>query len=91
MNLDDPVTAAFASWDSYTKFARRVRFHNRYIQDHEDRAFLQTVLATNQGRDVTLKEGMILYRAQKGVDVIDQIDDEGNWIGEILGHTAQSV
>lgn len=82
MTSDDLATAAFASWDSYTKFARRVKFSNRYILDEEDRDFLQTVLATNRGRDVILKEGTILYRAQKGVDVINQVDDEGNWIGE---------
>lgn len=82
MNLHDPATATFASWDSYSKFARKTRFSNRYILDDESRTFLQTVLATNRDRDVTLKQGMILYRAQQGVDVVDRTDEDGNWIGE---------
>lgn len=55
---------AFASWDSYSKFARRVRFSNRYLLSEEDRKFLQTVLGTIRDRDVLLKKGLTLYRAQ---------------------------
>ncbi|MDO7836307.1 RES family NAD+ phosphorylase [Sphingobium sp. HBC34] len=92
MKLDDPVTPAFASWDSYSKFARRVRFSSRYILGEEDRTFLQTVLATNRDRDVSLKKGMILYRAQRGVDMVDRTDDDGNWIGEdTWGYGAQRM
>lgn len=82
MKPNDPEKAVFSSWDSYSKFARRVRFSSRYILSEEDRTFLQTVLATNRDRDVTLKEGVTLYRAQQGVDVVDRTDDDGNWIGE---------
>ncbi|SEJ80766.1 RES domain-containing protein [Sphingobium sp. AP50] len=82
MSSNDPPRPAFASWDSYSSFARRVRFSSRYILSVDDRSFLDTVVATIRDRDVTLKKDMILYRAQRGIDVQDRQDDEGNWIGE---------
>lgn len=72
----------FATWDCYQQFARRARTANRYVRSDEDQAFLRTVLATIRNRDVELKAGTILFRAQKGVDRVERHDDEGNWIGE---------
>jgi hypothetical protein len=83
---DDASTSPpqFASWDSYGQFARRVGRSCRYVWSEEDRAFLRTVLATIRDRDVELKAGLNLYRAQQGVEWVDRTDDEGNWIGEDL-------
>lgn len=72
----------FAYWDSYSRFARHVRFTNRYVLGTDERAFLETVLATIRKRDGELRPGHTLYRAQCGVEWVDQTDDDGNWIGE---------
>lgn len=72
----------FASWDSYQKFAQHVRQAKRYVWDDEIRTFLDTVLATTDGRDGELREGQLFYRAQRGVDWCDKMDTDGNWIGE---------
>jgi len=82
MTLDEPRKPEFASWDSYTQFARRVRRINRYLWGDQETAFLDTVLATICNRDGMLKEGTVLYRAQLGVDWQDLEDEEGNWLGE---------
>jgi len=72
----------FAHWDSYSRFARYVSTVNRYILSEEQRTFLDTVLETIKGRDGELKEGHVFYRAQLGIDLCDQTDSDGNWIGE---------
>ncbi|TFU06192.1 RES domain-containing protein [Polymorphobacter arshaanensis] len=72
----------FAAWNSYSRFAKHVRFSGRFVWDDEVRSFLETVLATIRNRDAELKRGSYLYRAQLGVDCVDQTDDDGNWIGE---------
>jgi len=90
--MDNPGTPEFASWDSYNHFARRVRRTNRYVWGDEDQAFLRTVLATIRDRDVELKAGLMLYRAQQGVDWRERTDDEGNWIGEdVWGYGAERM
>lgn len=76
------MAAEFAHWDSYSRFARYVRFKGRYVLGADERAFLDTVLATIRDRDGELKPGQILYRAQRGVDWTEQTDGEGNYIGE---------
>ena len=68
MRHDDPKVPEFASWRSYTDFARRVRTKRRYVWESEVDAFLDTVLATVQGRDRTISKGSVLYRAQLGID-----------------------
>lgn len=78
----DPSPTEFLRWDAYSRFARSVRFSGRYIPGDDERDFLAAVLATIRDRDVTFKAGQIFYRAQLGVDVVDQMDDDGNWIGE---------
>lgn len=82
MELDDPEKPEFASWDSYTKFSRRVRHERRYVLTEEEKAFLATVRSTNRGRDVELPEGMILFRAQRGIDWHTPTDEDGNELGE---------
>lgn len=72
----------FAHWDSYSRFARYVRTVSRYVLGEEHRAFLDTVLATAKGRGGELKEGLLVYRAQRGVEWCDKTDSDGNWIGE---------
>jgi hypothetical protein len=62
---DDPSKSELASWDSYSKFARHVRFSSRFVWGDAERAFLETVLATIRDREVELKAGLPLYRAQR--------------------------
>lgn len=84
MDFDDPTKPEFATWQSYNNFARQVSRNRRYVWGAEVTAFLDTVRATipNLNRDVVLKQGMILYRAQKGIYWREDVDDDGNNCGE---------
>lgn len=82
MDTDDPIFAEFASWGSYNRFARGVRHQRRYVWTDEQSAFLRAVRATIRGRDVQIPKGMILYRAQRGIDWQMQTDEHGNEVGE---------
>jgi hypothetical protein len=82
MDSDDPSYEEFASWDSYNRFARSVRHQRRYVWTDDESAFLRTVRATIRDRDVQIPEGMILYRAQRGIDWRVQTDEDGNEVGE---------
>lgn len=74
MNLDDPKRPEFSSCRSYENFAKNVRRKRRYVWDPEVRAFLDTLLATVGGRDITLEEGTTFYRAQQGVNYEEHKD-----------------
>lgn len=74
----DNRAAEFGRWDSFSRFAQRVRFTGRYVWGDEERAFLETVFATINDRDVHFKKGRTFYRAQLGVDFLDQKDEDGN-------------
>ncbi|WP_205931949.1 hypothetical protein [Rhizobium leguminosarum] len=65
---DDPEKPEFASYDSFRQFAFRVRHQRRYVWDDHTKAFIETVLATLKERDVPLRKGMILFRAQSGIE-----------------------
>lgn len=78
MDIDDPEKPEFATWQSYTHFAERVRLKRRYVWGIEENSFLDTVLATIRDRSGYLEEGTIFYRAQQGVDWRDVTDSEGN-------------
>lgn len=82
MNLDDPKKPEFASWRSYQKFAERVRHTHRYVWGKETQAFLDTVLATLNNRDVKISKNTILSRAQLGIQDDPVFDKDGNEIGE---------
>src|SRR5262245_35788734 len=82
MNLDDPTRPELASWRSYYAFARRVRHTRRYVWDDHVQAFLDTVLATLKNRDEKIRQGTLLYRAQRGVQYETVMGDDGNEIGE---------
>ncbi|WP_051000049.1 RES family NAD+ phosphorylase [Sinorhizobium fredii] len=69
-DVDDPEKPEFASHASYREFARRVRYQRRYVWDEHVKAFIATVLATLKARDVPLKRGVVLFRAQRGIDYI---------------------
>ena len=75
MRLDDPKGPEFASWRSYTNFAKRVRHKRRFVWEPEVTAFLDTVLATVRNRDRVIHQGTILYRAQHGINYHE--DDYG--------------
>lgn len=92
MAVKNPKNPEFASWNSYSEFARKVRFSSRYVLASEERQFLDTVLATIRNRDGELKAGGILYRAQRGVDWVDRQDGEGEWIGEdVWGYSSSRM
>ncbi len=82
MSNENRSGSEFARWDSYSRFARQVRYTNRYVLGDEELRFLDAVLATNRDRDGELKVDHILYRAQRGIDIVDRTDGDGNWIGE---------
>lgn len=82
MEIDDPATGEFASCDSYNRFARSVRHNRRFVWTDAEEAFLSTVRATIRDRDVELPEGMILYRAQRGIEWHMHTDDDHNELGE---------
>lgn len=56
---------AFASWDSYGRFKRRVFSESPYMSNDEDQAFLRTVIETSGTRRHELPQGAKLWRAQK--------------------------
>jgi NMD protein affecting ribosome stability and mRNA decay len=84
MDVDDPSRPEFASWNSYDSFARRVRHTRRYVWTDREEAFLATVRATIRERDVELPEGMILYRAQRGIDWQMITDEDGKSLARSL-------
>jgi hypothetical protein len=87
MELDDPNTPEFASWRSYQKFATSVRKSSRYVWGENVQAFLNTVLATLQERDIKVGNGKNLFRAQIGVD-FDEDDGEHGFSGDRMKPTA---
>lgn len=76
MEVDDPSKPEFASWHSYTDFAKRVHSERRYATDAATRAFIATVLATAPKRETPLAKGRVAYRAQIGVEYETQYDEE---------------
>ena len=58
----------FAAWNSYQDFERTVRNTWRYVWPDDISSFLATVRMTLPAREVELREGKILYRAQLGVE-----------------------
>lgn len=66
MTSGDVVPEPFVSWRSYWRFAQSVRNELRYVRAPETEAFLETVLATSEGRRVTIPKGRLFWRAQLG-------------------------
>ncbi len=92
MELDDPKGPEFASWRSYAEFAKLVRHSRRYVWTSQEAAFLETVRATIRDRDVELRKGMILYRAQLGINLEMRTDDDGSPLYvEPMGYTADRM
>ena len=92
MSLDDPEKPEFASYNSYTNFARQVRHRSRFVWDEQISQFLATVKATIYERDVLLKEGMCLFRASLGVEWRPVYDEEGNELfDEEVGYGAKRM
>ena len=80
VDLDNPDKPEFANWRSYQRFAQEVRHGRRYVWSPVARAFLDTVSATLHDRDVKVPKGLILYRAQQGIDYADYTDESGTVI-----------
>ncbi len=56
----------FQSWRSYADFARSVKSQARYVRTSSVEQFLSTVKETGQTRIQVLKQGSIVWRAQRG-------------------------
>lgn len=80
--MDDPQVPEFSSWDSYRAFSQRVRHKHRYVHSPEMLSFTNTVLATIRDRNVSIREGKVLFRAQLGVDLMPMQDEDGHEVGE---------
>jgi hypothetical protein len=72
----------FGGLDAYRAFARDVRHGRRYVWNPKVTGFLATVRATIRDRDRALRKGMVLYRAQIGIEWLENFDDDGNEVGE---------
>lgn len=59
----------FKSWRSYDDFAKSVRTELRYVRSPAADEFLETLPATGSSREVRMKAGAKLWRAQLGQDV----------------------
>lgn len=77
MESDDPSIPEFASWDSYSQFAKRVRRERRFATDQASRAFLATVMMTASQREFPLKKGSQLIRAQIGAEERGEASEDG--------------
>lgn len=56
----------FKTWRSYSLFAKKIRYDNRYFFDDEIQYFLDTLIETSQKRITCIKKDTILWRAQLG-------------------------
>ncbi|MDP3183619.1 MAG: RES family NAD+ phosphorylase [Desulfobaccales bacterium] len=66
----------FKSWLSFWDFWRTTIQKNRYVWPKEVEEFLQTVLSTSKGRDITISAGKNLWRAQLGNDTQPYYQDD---------------
>ena len=91
VDRDDSSKPEFATWQSYQRFAHRVRHGRRFVWEADVRAFLDTVAASVNDRDVTVPMGKILYRAQQGVRTVDLEDEDGHTIVETVAFCAERM
>ncbi|MCI5218985.1 MAG: RES domain-containing protein [Candidatus Electrothrix sp. LOE2] len=57
---------SFKSWQSYSIFNWSVNQKNRYILDEESKDFLNAIIETCEDRELNLKKGSNVWRAQNG-------------------------
>lgn len=76
--------AEFRSWQSYHTFAWTVKQHSRYIFGEEVKEFLETVIATSEGRKRRLPSDRIFWRAQLG-HAWEKINQDSDDFGEVPG------
>ena len=88
METDDPTKPEFASWRSYENFKRELRRDLGHADCDAGRAFIATVLATCGSRDMTVREGQILCRAQLGYEEIESEDEERGYQIDIWAYGA---
>ena len=65
----------FKSFDSYRRFSRAVRHEFRYARTPEQEEFLKVVASTSRSRSLTMKAGLVLWRAQLGYDWREEQQD----------------
>jgi len=58
--------SVFKSWRDYWNFSHIVKQKNRYIYGESIEKFLEVVVATSKSREVGIKKGAKLWRAQRG-------------------------
>lgn len=61
-----PTAPTFDSWNSFLVFAQAVRHKSRFFHDRRVNRFLRAVLASAEGRAVTVPTDKALWRAQTG-------------------------
>ncbi|WP_185961247.1 RES family NAD+ phosphorylase [Telmatospirillum sp. J64-1] len=69
---------SFASWNSYSTFARCVMRERRYIHSEEVLAFLEALVATSASRMVSIPAGKGFFRAQRGC-----AEEEDQYAGKV--------
>jgi len=69
---------SFKSPNDYKNFCHAIRHGNRYIHNEKVMSFLDELLETSGERQVILKKGHILWRAQLGNDRRVEHDEYGN-------------
>lgn len=89
MSSNGKTSAEFAHWNSYQRYARKVRRSRRFVMGQEEQSFLQTVLATVPKRNHELKAGRTFYRAQLGVELQELTDSDGDYLDtDVVGYGA---
>ena len=72
----------FKSWNSYSDFARRLRYERRFVRTSEDDDFLREVLRTSETRIKAMREGQGLWRAQRG-NTWRKLCQDGQYVDDI--------
>ena len=76
--------STFPSWKSFEDFSVSVKKQYRYIRTAKDKKFLNILFKTSKNKQIVLKNGQILYRAQKGFDEKEERDQDKNILTEII-------
>lgn len=73
----------FQTWRAFDRFSKKVKFDTRYIYDHEQERFLETVSNTAKNRIVRISAGDVLFRSQLGCDYKDKTLEGGEILHDV--------
>jgi hypothetical protein len=76
--------SSFSSWRSFYKFSVSIKKEYRYIHSEESMHFLNCLINTSKDKEISLTEGTILYRSQKGYDEIEEYDHDGQTLIHVI-------